>query len=386
MLRLFPFFTLTHMGAVRRYVLGGGASWTSWKNAEGSDAGSPGPRSGPPDSFALRDWSPLSGVGASRPPSLADATLPAVPEPEAAAAPPPPTSPMRPSRYASGPCAPLDSFAPCTVTARVERLLEADGQCGTTMLPPLRPTETPARALGLRLPRTQFVEIGGPSYDPPSTGRRSRPPAPAPRYLTDERGVVRWRSGVVVHTRLVACTERIAILGPEPGVSAVREIYRARFDVPQRLFLIHARSRSSILGTPPGAEPHSSAAAPTLPDPCSRYESYLEIWPGLVGMAPRPELVGVRCDDPRARFALVATEPADLVPRRIQLIPRPGQEPVWELPEEECTESPGVLDMRRFVRLALLAEVPGPVEQPRDLVLPELWVRVCTLGRLMRVE
>jgi hypothetical protein len=285
----------------------------------------------------------------------------------------------------------------------------------STMLPPLRPTETPARALGLRLPRTQFVEVGSPAQDPGlalaspfSPTRRARPPPPAPRYMTDETGVVRWRSGAVVHSRMVACPERVVVLGPEGGSSHDppsplarqishppsplarqishhrRPLYVARFEVPHRLFLIHAR--------PSAASFRASACG----SGGLLYESYLELWPGLVGMPPRPELVGFRCEDARARFVLVATEPSQGVSRRIELVPRDGVQPVWEVPEPG-----GVLDMRRFARLVLVVEVPGPETAAADpgddaagrqaasygaAPLPEMWVHVCALGRLACVE
>lgn len=360
LLRLFPFFTADHMAAVRSYAVGGGLL--------DSAADAPAAPTSPlrPSRYAVQGA--LHGVAGEASPSAYPAEGP-------------------PSPIARRPCTTAESSSEggppsvtASATARVERSLLGEtmpgpgraltgaGSTPSTMLPPLRPTETPARALGLRLPRTQFVEVGSPAQDPGlvlaspfSPTRRARPPAPAPRYMTDETGVVRWRSGAVVHSRMVPCQERVVVLGQHGHLSP---LYLARFEVPHRLFLIRARPSAAGVAFKEGG--------------CALFESYLELWPGLVGLPPRPELVGFRCDDPCARFVLVATEPSQGVSRRIELLARPGPEPVWEVPEPG-----GVLDMRRFARLVLVVEVALDVNPSP---LPEMWVHVCALGRLACVS
>lgn len=259
---------------------------------------------------------------------------------------PPPTSPMRPKQFPS---------QPTTATARVELNLAPEGEG-------VRPREgvRPLRGQELRVPHAVFTEV---DYRVP--GR------PAARFATDASGEVQLRSGLVFHTRMIPCTERVVLLGPAgfagmaltrppasspcPSTSSSSEptCIAARFEVPMRMFMIR---RAAV------------------------FESVAELFPGVTATPPRPELIGIRCDSPSClpRFMLLLYEPGRTVARSMQLVRLPGSAH-WEV------EGGGVLDMRGFARVSLVVEAEGPMQPTPGQVLPDLVVHVCALGRLLRI-
>jgi hypothetical protein len=286
---------------------------------------------------------------------------------------PPPTSPMRPKQFPS---------EPTTATARVELNLAPDGA-----------TPTPGGGLDgrpsgehsvlhqeIRVPHALFTEV---DYRVPG-----RPPA---RFATDATGEVQLRSGLVFHTRMIPCTERVVLLGQTGLAPAALTGHPA--SNPSKTPSL----RSGSLATPSlrSASLHPSSSSPEPASIAARFEvpmrmfmirraavfeSIAELFPGVTATPPRPEFVGIRCETPARspRFMLLLYEPGRTVARSMPLIRLPGTAH-WEV------KGGGALDMRGFARVSLVVEAEGPMQPAPGQVLPDMVVHVCALGRLLRI-